>query len=221
MSKLLMGVIFWLAAGSSLAAPAWGQHGMALFGGKEGLYASHLPMFHAPHAYQVVLRLRLADAALDARLRARLDQEVALWTIDPEKFDLERLAPGAAPALRQFKANVVLGHFEQGGATEYPGVTVIVEQVLVWRPLAAAKRVATQAQYLQVGSGARRYLVKQIDSRPDYDHIVALTVPAGAPRALVSIAKHALAQPGAAVLEAAMPGARVRGTVYFDTRDLQ
>ncbi|WP_373990514.1 hypothetical protein [Duganella sp. BuS-21] len=43
-----------------------GEHGMVLFGGKKGLYASHLPMFHAPHDYQVILQLHVADAATDA-----------------------------------------------------------------------------------------------------------------------------------------------------------
>ena len=35
-------------------------HGMLLFG-KENLYASHLPMFHAPHDYQVIFKLNLSS----------------------------------------------------------------------------------------------------------------------------------------------------------------
>ena len=35
-----------------------GGHGMAVFGGREGLYASHLPMFHTPHDSQILLRFR-------------------------------------------------------------------------------------------------------------------------------------------------------------------
>lgn len=85
------------------AGPTYGEHGMALFGGKDGLYASHLPMFHAPHDYQVVLQLHVADARLDAALKRRLDGKTALWTVAPEKFDLDRLSPGATVPLRQFK----------------------------------------------------------------------------------------------------------------------
>lgn len=51
---------------------AMGGHGMAVFGGREGLYASHLPMFHAPHDTQLLLRFHLADAAADRALRERL-----------------------------------------------------------------------------------------------------------------------------------------------------
>ncbi len=66
---------------SSLALPtAWahdeparmGLHGMLLFGGLEGLYASHLPMFHTPHDVQLLLRIRLQDAALNQQIRSDL-----------------------------------------------------------------------------------------------------------------------------------------------------
>jgi len=70
-----------ILAGASSAAPlTWGEHGMALFGGKAGLYASHLPMFHAPHDYQVLLQIHIADPKVDAALRRRLDGKTALWT---------------------------------------------------------------------------------------------------------------------------------------------
>jgi len=127
-----------ILAGASSAAPlTWGEHGMALFGGKAGLYASHLPMFHAPHDYQVILQVHVADAATDAALRKRLDGKTALWTIAPEKFELSRLAPSAAAPLRQFKADLVQGHFEQGGATQfaYWGVFFWIPAFLA-RPLA-------------------------------------------------------------------------------------
>ena len=222
MKTIIAALAGWLwLAGAALAAPGagWGEHGMVLFGGKDALFASHLPMFHAPHDYQVVLKLRLQDAALDAALRERLDGKTALWTVAPEKFEIDRLAPQSANPLRAFRADLVLGHFEQGGATQYRGATVIVEQVLVYRRLSLAPAVMREAHYLQIGQGRQRYLVKQIDSRPDYDHIVAI---AAAPStAHVRIAKQANAQPADGALRAALPGARITGTVYFDTRDLQ
>jgi hypothetical protein len=199
----------------------FGQHGMALFGGKDALYASHLPMYHAPHDYQVVMRVHLADAAQDAALRKRLDGKSALWTIAPDKFELDRLAPGAANPLRQFKADIVLGHFEQGGKTQYAGAEVVVDQVLVYRKLMPQPIIRESARYLQVGSGARRFLVKEIDSRPDFDHIVAISAKADTPAAPFSVRKQALSEPKAATLAEALPGARVLGTVYFYTDDLK
>jgi hypothetical protein len=201
----------------------FGQHGMALFGGKEGLYASHLPMFHAPHDYQVVLRVHLADPAVDAALRQRLDGKTALWTIAPEAFELNRLAPGAAAPLKQFKADLVLGHFEQQGVTQWAAATVVVDQVLLFRPLSPARRANSNASYWQIGGGRQRFLVKQIDSRPDFDHIVAYTAASGAPTTALAVPKQALRETSAGVLAAALriaPSA-IGGTVYFHTADLR
>lgn len=213
-----------LLAGSAAAAkpgPTWGSHGMALFGGKDALYASHLPMFHPPHDYQVVLQVHVADPKLDAALRQRLDGKTALWTIDPEKFELDRLAPGAAAPVRAFKADLVDGHFERGGKTQYAGATVVVDKVLMFRKLSPDAARRDNARYVQLGSGKQRYLVKEIDSRPDFDHIVAITSAAGASNAPVVLPKHELDETTADALARALPGAKVSGTVYFDTADLK
>ena len=222
MRKLIALFSMLLAASAAAAAnPTYGEHGMALFGGKQGLYASHLPMFHAPHDYQVVLKIRLADQALDKALRARLDGHTALWTLAPEKFEIDRLAPAAANPLAGFKASLVLGHFEQGGATQYADADVIVEQVVLFRQLSPAAAQSRTARYIQLGSGTRRYLVKQVDSRPDFDHIVAIAAPRTTPKRPLNVPKQALNETPAQALQRALPGARVIGTVYFSTEDLK
>lgn len=211
------------------AAPlTWGLHGMVLFGGKQGLYASHLPMFHAPHDYQVVLQVRLADPALDARLRQQLDGHTALWTLEPERFELARLLPAAPMPLRQFRATVVRGHFEKDGKAEpgYGAAAIIVERVLLMRQLSPLPAVQASARYLQVGDGTQRFLVKRIDSRPDFEHIVAWTSPAQAPHGDIVAAKWGVQETPVATLQAALrtqPGktARLRGTVYFSTEDVR
>ncbi len=215
-----------LAAGAAPvlpAGPTYGEHGMALFGGSGGLYASHLPMFHAPHDYQVILQLHVADPAVDAALRKRLNGKTALWTIAPEKFELDRLAPYAARPLKRFKADLVLGHFEQSGKTQYASATVVVDKVLMFRQLSPAQKTSASARYAQVGSGRQRFLVKEIDSRPDYDHIVAYDAGAGASNEAITIAKQGVQQPDDSALAAALqaPRTAIRGTVYFSTEDLQ
>lgn len=210
-----------VAACAGAANPTFGEHGMALFGGKQGLYAAHLPMFHAPHDYQVLLKIRMADRAQDQALRARLDGKTALWTLAPEKFEIDRLAPGATSPLAGFKANLVLGHFEQGGATQYADAGVIVEQVLLFRQLSGDAAQSPTARYLQLGSGTRRFLVKQVDSRPDFDHIVAIAAPRTASTKAISVAKQALIETAAPLLQHALPGAKVIGTIYFSTEDLK
>lgn len=205
------------------AGPTYGTHGMALFGGRDGMYASHLPMFHAPHDYQVLLQLRLLDPKLDGQLRARLEGKPALWTIDPEKFELDRLAPGAGAPVGQFAATVVQGHFERGGKPQYKDVTVVIEKVLLFRRLSPETVESASARYLQVGSGRQRFLVKTIDSRPDFDHIVAYRAMPGADTQSVTVPKLGLQQPSARALADALgvaPSA-IAGTVYFDTSDLR
>jgi len=212
-----------IMGGAGAADTTYGEHGMALFGGQQGLYASHLPMFHAPHDYQVILQVHVADPATDAALRSRLDGKTALWTIAPEKFELSRLAPASAAPLRQFKADLVQGHFEQGGKTQFADATVVVDRVLMFRQLSPTQKTSNDASYVQIGSGSQRYLVKQIDSRPDFDHIVSYAAAAGAPTAAVTLNKQALLQPQAAALAAALhvPASAIRGTVYFYTDDLK
>lgn len=224
MKLLMMWISCLILSNTALAAepdPSFGQHGMALFGGKEGLYASHLPMFHAPHDAQVILRVRLSDPALDRAVRARLDGKTALWTISPEKFELDQFAPGHKPPYPRFHADLVLGHFEQGGKTQYANVKVIVEKVLYFQRLSAKPAASATARYMQVGSGRQRFLVKLIDSRPDFDHIVAISARPGTPGGPVIVPKNALNEPAPTMLALAVPGAQVAGSVYFYTDDLK
>ncbi|MYM66041.1 hypothetical protein GTP45_04205 [Pseudoduganella sp. FT55W] len=213
-----------LLSGAAFATDVtYGEHGMALFGGKDGLYASHLPMFHAPHDYQVILQVHVADAATDAALRRRLDGKTALWTVAPEKFELSRLAPQASTPLKQFKADLVLGHFEQGGKTQYAASTIVVDKVIMYRKLSPEQRASGTATYTQIGNGKQRYLVKQIDSRPDYDHILSYRAAPGAATDDITVIKQDLRQPSPAELATALHtrSDAIKGTIYFYTDDLK
>lgn len=206
--------------------PTWGVHGMLLFGNSEGMYVSHLPMFHAPHDYQVVLQIRCLDQKLDAAIKARLEQKLALWTMEPEQFEIARLAADSKSLLKQFKANIVLGHFEQGGKTEYKDVPVVVEKTLIFRQLSPQMRDSKQAVYHQIGSGTQRFLLKEIDSRPDFDHVLAISVPAAAAMADVVLKKTGLQALSDAeflqVLQSKVDKrAGVKGTIYLDKADLE
>lgn len=222
----------------------YGSHGMAVFGGRDGLYASHLPMFHAPHDTQVLLRFHLADASVDASLRARLALRPQLWTLDPEHFDLHRLQPGHGQPLKQFGARFVQGHFERGGVERFAGQTVVVDEVLLFKPLdfkpvndATVGRSA--GSYLLLGGGREFFAVKEIDRRPDFDTIVAMKplpqakqpkVEGGAAvRTLVSrflLPTDDLKAPTVQSLQTALQAQvggtlKVGKTLYFETEDLK
>ncbi|WP_255756560.1 hypothetical protein [Massilia sp. erpn] len=221
LSAILIG---WLLAATALAAPStFGTHGMALFGNHEGLYAAHLPMFHGPHDYQLILQFHVADAGLDATLRNRLEGKPMLWTIDPEKFELDRLAPNSPTPLRHFKADLVLGHFEHDGKVQYSDVTLVVDKVLMYRQLAPAVRVNPVASYVRIGEGRQRFLVKEIDSRPDFDHIVAYRSDSETRPVRIHVAKPHLGEPSPAALANALglPRKAILGTVYYYTDDLR
>ena len=200
--------------------PTWGLHGMLLFGGADGLFGSHLPMFHAPHDYHVVIALQLASPAIDAAMRARLASAPALWTLFPEKFELARLAPGAANPLLTFKADIVEGHFERGGRTIYPGVVVRVIRTECFVQLDPHARPAATAHYLPVGQGRTWFLVKEVDARPDFDHVVMLSA-AHAPAA-IDVPVHGIARPADSAIQSLLSApSKLVGTVYYDTEDLQ
>lgn len=199
------------------AESALGSHGMAVFGGREGLYASHLPMFHAPHDSQVVLRFHLANVAANRALRETLALAPRLWTFDPEPFDLLRLQPGHAQPLADFKARFFEGHFERGGQAQPGEQRVVVDEVLLFRRLDPSPREAATGRYRLMGRGAEWFALKMIDRRPDFDHILRLDAPAG--RGEAEVALQGLNPPGPAVQRAFR--ARGRREVYFETEDLR
>ncbi len=221
----------------------YGSHGMAVFGGRDGLYASHLPMFHAPHDTQVLLRFHLADAKVDASLRARLALRPQLWTLEPELFDLHRLQPGSEQPLKQFTARFVQGQFERGGVERFAGQTVVVDEVLLFKPLDfkpanEGKVTRSAGSYLLLGGAREFFAVKEIDRRPDFDTIVAMKPLPHAKQTKVDgtppptqvrrflLPTDDLKEPAGSSLQAALQaqggqGLKVGKTLYFETEDLK
>ena len=62
MKYFILGLLGLLVSGSMANADVPTTHGMLLFG-NETVYASHLPMFHSPHDYQLILELDLEGVA--------------------------------------------------------------------------------------------------------------------------------------------------------------
>lgn len=156
---------------------AWGEHGMVLFGDRDGLYASHMPMFHAPHDAQVILAIHFALAKDDKAVRTRLQRHPGLWTIVPQEFDLNRLAPTARYPMMDMSADIVRGHFERGGKILRKNLPIHIDRVIVYRKLDPAPRAATQSSYIVLDHEQNRqqhFLVHVIDARPDFDHIALL-----------------------------------------------
>jgi len=213
--RLALATLATLPLAAARAETAVGGHGMAVFGGREGLYASHLPMFHAPHDSQIVLRFHLADVAAERRLREELAARPRLWTLDPETFDLLRLGPGHAQPLREFKARFFEGHFERGGRPQPGEQRVVVDEVLLFRRLSPAAREAATGRYRLIGRGSEWFAFKLIDRRPDFDHIVKLEAPTQ--RGEVEVGLQGLVRPDPRRAFQAQAATEI----YFETGDLR
>jgi hypothetical protein len=212
-------------AGANLAS--YGHHGMVLFGGQNALFASHLPMFHAPHDAQVVLEIDLGDAKIAHALRAALQARPRLWTLNPEAFALSDLSSGK---ISSFQADLVRGHFERGGKVVYEAVQVRVKRVIFHAVLSALYTTKSFAYYQIIAIDNTAFMFKHIDQRPDFDHIVGLVL--NGEKSLTKTTPIVLKLPitGAeqpsserlqTMLDQAGVAAKVAEQVYFETGDLR
>ncbi len=107
---LILSFIYWPALASvehNTHKGYVGEHGMVLLAGPEQeMIASHMPLYHAPHDYQIVYRVESNDE------RLKLLNDDQLITILPEAFDLTKLIKANKITL---KTKVYRGHFERGG----------------------------------------------------------------------------------------------------------
>jgi hypothetical protein len=163
---LLAGALLTSAANADPIA----THGMLLFG-KQATYASHLPMFHAPHDYQVILKLRLVD---HPRQRTLLAYEQAkadgnkLFTLVPTPLDLTKVISGE---LTTFYAQLFAGHFERGG-TELGSVRAHVEKVLFSAKLKDDQPDQQLERYVVFGENGEYFGAHIIAGKPSFDSIV-------------------------------------------------
>jgi|SRR6476661_921521 len=202
-------------------------HGMLLVG-TEQVYASHLPMFHRPHDYQVWLELELDSAGRAAfrRSHAEFPQE-AVYTLEPEKFVL----PAMLAHPRPFRASLYRGHFERGGKAIAENVVVRIRKVLYCQQLDPNKVVAGPPAYLLLGNAQEQFLAHRIGARPDYDQVLRVTVPPGPLMSQLATQRilewqaaagtSAPLQVPAAVPGQTTPALRVEQNIYLEFNDLQ
>jgi hypothetical protein len=165
---------------AAAADPTMGVHGMLVAGGDPDgrVLLSHLPLYRPPHDRQLLVVARLGGpaAARYAADRARSGERV--YTIEPERFPLARLARAGAGGGVRFRATLYRGHFERGGTPIARDVDVAVERVLVSRPVEATPAAAAAG-----GSGYPGYLLRlgddvllahRVGGAPSYDQVLVL-----------------------------------------------
>lgn len=212
----LVQLIFTLAA-SAADHPA--VHGMLVLGEKT-IYLSHLPMFHNPHDYQVILEARLSPAAEKAYAESRkLFPEETVYTLVPERFSLPMMM--AEP--RPFRAQLFRGHFERGGMPITDSFVVDPGTVLLFRKLDPQEPKGNRHYYL-VGNPEEAFLAHAVAGKPSFDHWVEAHVEGAFPPGINRLDTGAEAGPlEQAELESpSLPGARIRigAEIYREFSDL-
>jgi len=165
-------IVLTILSASLVHADPPSTHGMLLFG-QSMTYASHLPMFHAPHDYQAIFKLSLSDSNSEQTVAAYTKakaQHHGIFTLVPEKMDLTKVLNGSKT---QFQAEIYLGHFERGGTSIGP-VTVQVEAVIFSKKLQPNEK-DVDLEYVAFGESGEMYAAHLIKGKPSFDAVVQLT----------------------------------------------
>jgi hypothetical protein len=154
----------------NMAADRPAVHGMLIFG-TEKIYASHLPFFHPPHNYQVILELALDKTAKQNFIEDQATHPAfTTYTIEPETFVL----PAKIAGKGSFKANLYRGHFERGGVKIADGVRINIVDVLYFKKFDTAELRQHAAAYLIFGNNKEQFAVHQISNKPDFEQIIQI-----------------------------------------------
>jgi hypothetical protein len=151
-------------------------HGMLLVGANH-IFLSHLPMFHSPHDYQVLLTATFKAEGVDpaaAYIQDRRKTGGKLYTWAPEPFTLPSLM--REPASPMF-GTIFRGHFERGGtALMSDRVRADVTSVFHFRRFIPSTNPAEHSKYILFGELGDRYLAHWITRPPDFDQVVSVVL---------------------------------------------
>ena len=139
-------------------------------------FASHLPMYHSPHDYQVFFILNFADVEGSSAtvLYANAKKEgKTFFTLEPEVMYLTSLINGTKS---NFQAYVYDGHFEKGGLN-IGSVTVTVEKVVFTKKLHPNDTHSLPEEYLLIGDSGEFFAAHIITGKPNYDAILKISPP--------------------------------------------
>jgi len=160
---------------SDMSADKPSVHGMLIFG-TDKIYASHLPLFHAPHNYQIILELELDKTAKEKFITDQLQHpEFTTYTIEPELFIL----PDKIKGKGSFKANLYRGHFERGGTKIADSIEINITTVIYFKKFNETEARLTNSAYLLFGNSKEQFAVHQISNKPDFEQIIQVKTELG------------------------------------------
>lgn len=142
-------------------------HGMLIVG-RSKIYLSHLPMFHSPHDYQVILEARFSQKGQNAYLESQANSDETVYTLVPESFVLPEMVRSPRP----FQAQIYKGHFERGGAVIADNVTVTIDRVLYFKKFSLNEAKPKNGSYVLFGNESEMFLAHSIKAKPDFDQVL-------------------------------------------------
>ncbi|WP_159401193.1 hypothetical protein [Streptomyces sp. NRRL B-24484] len=160
--------------------PTLGSHGMLVVGG-DVIYMSHLPMFMAPHNYQVILQVGVDDAVGSVlRSHRHAVPEEPYDTFIPDDFPMSELDPkGTGPRRTSMTGTFFCGHFERKGGKHPPlaeRAVVTVQSIVHFQELdvQAEHGDDSQLSYLCFGRGGQLHLAHRIVGAPNFDQVLTV-----------------------------------------------
>lgn len=171
--KVLTLLLALLPISSAARADRPATHGMLVLGDGP-IYLSHLPMFHSPHDYQLLVEADLSGGAL-AAYRAHRQQHPGetVYALVPERFSLPEMVAHPRP----FRATLFAGHFERGGQSIAENVEVRLVRRLHFRRFDPGAAKPALATYLLFGNEREQFLAHLVTSAPDYDQVLRVKAP--------------------------------------------
>lgn len=148
------------------------NHGMAVVGHHK-VYLSHLPMFHTPHDYQVILEVEFDAEAKSIYDNSGSSPTPELFTLAPDE---DFVLPEKVQVGNSFPATLFKGHFERGGTAIASGFNVKISKVLYFKKFQKGEVKPDQAQYLHFGNDKEQFLAHIVTAKPDFDQIVSVEV---------------------------------------------
>lgn len=147
-------------------------HGMFLFGTQK-VYLSHLPMFHTPHDYQVLLEVEIPESVKQKYLSlVEENPSNTIFTIVPESFVL----PDLVQNKKSFMAKIFIGHFERGGKAVTSMVKFNIKEVIFFKKFDPQLIHPKESQYILIGNTKEQFLIHDIYTKPDFDQILHVKV---------------------------------------------
>jgi hypothetical protein len=170
-------------------------HGMLMVGSNK-IYLCHLPMFHSPHDYQLIMEADLGQEGNRIYLEDRKSHPLEkIYTLQPqERFVL----PAMIQNPRTFSGKIYRGHFERGGTPIAESVGVKIMQVIYFKNFDKDPHKAEALDYILFGSSREQFIAHLITAKPDFDQVLGVEIDNDQLKSTVESQKHVVLEiPGA------------------------